>query len=179
MPADEKPEPWYKDYFATMRRAYAEPDGEFVPFAVLRICLENRAPLPRWAASGLLEIGERLLHKPTRRGHNASPYDRDVQRSIDYFRFVVVEKFRVTEKLTYVQAIERAYDYFEQNMPNGGLATNKGAMIRNARRTGELAGTGWIIRNAGESSAIRDSYWKVKRLQDKGIFFPKLRKDYP
>ncbi len=146
-----------------MRRAYAEPDGEFVPFAVLRICLENRAPLPRWAGIALLEVGERLLQKPTRRGHNASPHDRDVQRSIDDFRHAVVAKFRRTEKLTCTQAVERAVEYFDRNLPDGGLPGNNGK----------------IFRISGDTSAIRDSFWRVEKLQTRGVSFPKLREEYP
>jgi hypothetical protein len=145
----------YKDYFEQMRRALAEPDGEFIPFVVLRTCVENRVPLPRWAARALLEIGDRLIRTPTRPGHNSTAYDRDVQRSIDAFRAAVVSKFRKTENLSLDRARERAVEYLNQFMQDGRVAGK---------------------RIAGETSAIRDSCLRVARLRKKPNL-PRLRRD--
>jgi hypothetical protein len=154
--------PWYVDYFASMRRAYSErdcEDHELVPFAVLRVAIENRAPLPRWAALALLETGERLLQEPTRRGHNAVPYDRDVQRSVDDFRHTVVSKFRRTENLSIPEAIERATEYLDEVMGDGG----------------GLPDSKKVVPLAGKSNSIRDSFWRVEKQQKMGVTFPKLR----
>jgi hypothetical protein len=154
--------PWHVDYFAAMRRAYAErhaEDHDLVPFAVLRVAIENRAPLPHWAALALLETGERLLQKPTRRGHNAVPYDRDVQRSVDDFRHAVVSKFRRTENLACDEAIERAAEYLNASIGDGVLPGRNGKTVR----------------LAGKPSSIRDSYWRVEKQRTNGVFFPKLR----
>jgi hypothetical protein len=158
MPADKKPTIWYKDLFAQMRLACAEPDGEFVPYAVLRISVEHHVPFPRWAALALLAHGSHLLETPTRKGHNPRPIDRDYQRSVDEMRYAVVEKFRRTEKLSWRDAVERAVGFLGTTMSGSIVGHN-----------------GRLFRLNGESGAIEASYTREAKRRKNGRFFPQLR----
>jgi hypothetical protein len=150
----------YRRLFAAMRRACSEPDGEFVPYAVLRICVQNRVPFPLWAAQELLKHGDRLLRIPTQRGHNARPIDRDDQRTIDELRYTVVEKFRRTEKLSWRDAIERAVEYLGTTMRGNLLGHN---------------GRRFPIH--GETKTIQASYAREAKRRKSGKVFPTLRPD--
>ncbi len=160
MPADKKPQPGYQEMFSAMRRACAEPDGEFVAYAVLRICVQNRVPLPLWAAQELLKHGDRLMRTPTRRGHNPRAIDRDDQRTIDELRYTVVEKFRRAEKLTWRDAVERTAEYLGTTM------------------FGDLLGhNGRRFPIHGESGAIEASYAREAKRRKSGKALPTLRPD--
>ena len=143
-----------------MRHACADRDGEFVAYVVLRLCVQNRVPLPLWAAQELLKHGDRLMRTPTRRGHNPRAIDRDDQRTIDELRYTVVEKFRRTEKLSWRDAIERTVDYLGTTMRGDLLGHN---------------GRRFPIH--GESKTIEASYAREVKRRKTGTVFPRLRPD--